>query len=222
VNLADQPLGEIPTKNPRVRVLAIDDLTAAILRAQIDDVEQRAEFAKVLLVDPYVFIDAADGSVPWKPDAVSQYFGRTRKRIGLDHLDFHHLRKFMEIYGQEMGYSVTQVAMRAGHDPSIAAKQLQRKGERDGSSTGGRRGVVDRGLAEALRLGDRLHVAMSPRPRCVRQGHEICLGVAKCLVEPSPRYALFIRVGWLAEVLARRFNRTIGVEHGVVRAVDHH
>ena len=33
VNLANQPLGEIPTKNRRVRVLAIDDLTAAILRA---------------------------------------------------------------------------------------------------------------------------------------------------------------------------------------------
>ena len=28
----------------------------------------------------------------------------------------------METYGQEMGYSVTQVAMRAGHDPSVAAK----------------------------------------------------------------------------------------------------
>ena len=45
-----------------------------------------------------------------------------RKRIGLDHLDFHYLRMFMETYGQEMGFSITQVAMRAGHDPSIAAK----------------------------------------------------------------------------------------------------
>jgi len=41
--------------------------------------------------------------VPWKPDAVSQYFARMRKRIGLDHLDFHYLRKFMDTYGQEMG-----------------------------------------------------------------------------------------------------------------------
>ena len=72
--------------------------------------------------DPYVFTDSADGSEPWKPDTISQYFGRMRKRVGLDHLDFHDLRKFMETYGQEMGYSVTQVAMHAGHDPSIAAK----------------------------------------------------------------------------------------------------
>lgn len=33
-----------------------------------------------------------------------------------------YLREFMEAYGQEVGYSVAQVSMRAGHDPSIAAK----------------------------------------------------------------------------------------------------
>ena len=43
--LPERPLGEIPTKNRRVRMLAVDDLTA----------------------DPYVFTDAADGSEPWKP-----------------------------------------------------------------------------------------------------------------------------------------------------------
>ena len=91
--------------------------------------------------DPYIFTDAADGSVPWKPDAVSQYFTRMRmrKRIGLDHLDFHYLRKFMETYGQEMGYSLTQVAMRAGHDPSIAAKHYS-----------GRVSETDRALATAV------------------------------------------------------------------------
>lgn len=89
--------------------------------------------------NPYVFTDAADGSVPWKPDTVSQYFSRLRGRIGLDHLDFHDLRKFMATYGQEMGYSVTQVAMRAGHDPSIAAKHYS-----------GRVTETDRALAAAV------------------------------------------------------------------------
>jgi hypothetical protein len=28
----------------------------------------------------------------------------------------------METYGQEMGYSVTQVALRAGHNPAVAAR----------------------------------------------------------------------------------------------------
>jgi integrase len=139
-NLAGQPLAEIPTKNRRVRTLALDDLTVAILRAQIAEVEARAELVRAELIDdPYVFTDVADGSEPWKPDTVSQYFGRMRKRVGLDHLDFHDLRKFMETYGQEMGYSVTQVAMRAGHDPSIAAKHYS-----------GRVSETDRALAKAV------------------------------------------------------------------------
>ena len=74
-----------------------------------------------LAADPYIFTDVVDGSEPWSPDAVSQYFDRMRKRVDLDHVKFHHLRKFMETYGQEAGFSVAQVAMRAGHDPSIAA-----------------------------------------------------------------------------------------------------
>ena len=32
-------------------------------------------------------------------------------------MNLHSLRKFMETYGQEMGYSITQVALRAGHKP---------------------------------------------------------------------------------------------------------
>ena len=140
VVLPGRPLGEIPTKNRRVRMLAVDDLTASVLRAQIQMVDERAHVAGVELVaDPYVFTDAADGSQPWKPDAVSRYFARLRARIGLEHLDFHYLRKFMETYGQEMGYSVAQVAMRAGHDPTVAAKHYS-----------GRVAETDRALAKAV------------------------------------------------------------------------
>jgi integrase len=122
-SLSDRSLEEIPTKNRRVRTIAIDDATADALRVQIAMVEDRAQLCGVALVDdPYVFTDAADGSEPWKPDAISRFFTRIRKRVGLEHLSFHDLRKFMETYGQEMGYPVTQVALRAGHDPVIAAK----------------------------------------------------------------------------------------------------
>ena len=75
-----------------------------------------------LAADPYLFSDAVDGSVPWKPDAVTQYFTRLRDREGLAHLDFHYLRRFMETYGQDLGFPAVQVAMRAGHDPSVAAR----------------------------------------------------------------------------------------------------
>ena len=131
---------EIPTKNRRIRTIAIDDLTSAILRAQVDMMRARASFGQVAVVaDAFVFTDAPDGSEPWKPDAVSRFFARLRKRIELDHLDFHYLRKFIETYGQEMGYSVTRVAMRAGHDPAIAAKHYS-----------GRVSETDRALATAV------------------------------------------------------------------------
>jgi integrase len=140
VKMPGEPVQEIPTKNRRTRTLALDDLTVAILRAQFADVEARSALVHVDLVDdPYVFTDAVDGSVPWKPDTVWQYVDRMRERDGLDHLNFHDLRKFMETYGQEMGYSVTQVAMRAGHDPPIATKHYS-----------GRVGETDRALANAV------------------------------------------------------------------------
>jgi integrase len=140
VKIPGEELAEIPTKNRRERVLALDPMTAGVLRTQLDLVASRAAAAGVELVeDPYVFTDASDGSEPWKPDNVSQYFDRMRKRVDLDHVKFHHLRKFMETYGQEAGYSVTQVAMRAGHDPSVAAKHYS-----------GRVAETDRALASAV------------------------------------------------------------------------
>ena len=140
VSLKGVPLQEITTKNRRQRTLALDDLTLSMLRAQVELLEERAAFAGVPLApDPYVFSDDIAGQVPWKPDAISQYFGRLRQRTGLNHLDFHSLRKFMETYGQEMGYSVAQVAMRAGHDPAVAAKHYS-----------GRVVETDRELAHAV------------------------------------------------------------------------
>ncbi len=128
VALPGVPVGEIPTKNRRVRTIALDDLTVSILRAQIDMVDQRAAFARGKVVDDaYVFSDAADGSEPWKPGSVTQYFNRLRDRAGLAHLNLHSLRKFMETYGQEMGYSMTQVALRAGHNPAVAARYYSGK-----------------------------------------------------------------------------------------------
>lgn len=123
VVLPGQAVQEIPTKNRRARPVALDDVTHSMLRAQVEMMEKRAALAGAELVhDPYVFSDAVDGSQPWKPDSITQFFKRLRARVGLGHLDFHYLRKFMETYGQDLGFSQAQVAMRAGHDPSVAAK----------------------------------------------------------------------------------------------------
>jgi hypothetical protein len=56
---------------------------------------RRAEAAGTeLLADAFVSSDTIDGSEPWRPGAVTMYFGRLRSRSGLEHLNFHSLRNF--------------------------------------------------------------------------------------------------------------------------------
>jgi len=80
-----------------------------------------------------------DGSEPRDPDTITQYFGRLRDPLQLEHLEFKSLRRFMDTYGQELGFSLAQVAMRAGHDPAVAARHYT-----------GRVTQADRDLAEAI------------------------------------------------------------------------
>jgi integrase len=123
VQLPGQPIEEKATKNRRERSVALDEFTLSMLRAQVEMLEERAKAMGVELIDDaYVFSDSPDGSEPWKPGSITRYFARLRERVGLEHLDFHYLRKFMETYGEDLGFSPVQVAMRAGHDPSVAAK----------------------------------------------------------------------------------------------------
>lgn len=118
-----KPIEEIPTKNRRVRQVALDQRSVEIIANQIDLMANRAADLGVELVpDSFLFSDAADGSLPWKPDSVTQYFVRLRERCELTQFNLHSLRKFMETYGQDQGFSGAQVAMRAGHDPSVAAR----------------------------------------------------------------------------------------------------
>jgi integrase len=140
VALRGEPAREIPTKNRRARQVAIDDATMRMLREQVELIESRASLAGVELIeDPYIFSDEADGAMPWKPDSLTQYFVRLRDREGLSNIDFHSLRKFMETYAQDLGFSTAQVAIRAGHDPSVMARHYT-----------GRIEEADRALASAV------------------------------------------------------------------------
>jgi integrase len=140
LELPGQPLSEMPTKNRRERRVALDELTLGMLRTQVEYMRKRAATVGAALVpDAYIFSDAPDGSEPWRPGSITLYFSRLRRQVGLEHLDFHYLRKFMETYGQNMGFSPVQGAMRAGHDPSVAAKHYT-----------GQLEEVDRKLATAV------------------------------------------------------------------------
>lgn len=128
IDLNRKPLVEAPTKNRRIRHVAVDPATLDVLRTQHEFMRARAASVGCEVADDaFLFSDSIDGCDAWRPGAITLYFGRIRKRAGLPHLNFHSLRKFMETYGQELGFSAAQVAMRAGHDPSVAAKHYTGK-----------------------------------------------------------------------------------------------
>ena len=107
-----EPLVEISTKNRRIRTVAVDEATLTVLQDQRSMLTGRAAACGTeLMPDAYVFSDAADGSEPWNPNMVTRYFDRLRRRAGLEHLRFHDLRKFMETYAQDLGFSPVQVAI---------------------------------------------------------------------------------------------------------------
>lgn len=127
-------------KNQEDRSLALDRATLSLMASNLDMMKHRAAtIGAELIDDPFLFSNEPDGSVPWRPGSISQYFGRLRVEVGLDNLKFKHLRSFMDTYGQEAGFSLAQVALRAGHDPAVASKHYT-----------ARVTETDRRLAEAL------------------------------------------------------------------------
>ncbi len=139
-DLPGQPWSEGSTKNRRRRQLAVGAKTIEIMRTQLGFIQQRADACDCDLVeDPFLFSASPDSSEPLRPGAITLYFGRLRSRTGLDHLQFRHLRRFMGTYGQDLGFSLAQVAARAGHDPAVAGRHYS-----------GSVPEADRALAQAI------------------------------------------------------------------------
>ena len=141
LELVGQPLIEKEgPKNDEERALTLDPTTLSLMTAQLEMMKTQAAACDTDLIDhAFLFSNAADGSLPWRPGAITQYFGRLRTRAGLPHLQYKQMRTFMDTYGQDLGFSLAQVALRAGHDPAVAAKHYT-----------GRITETDRALAAAL------------------------------------------------------------------------
>lgn len=123
IDLHDRPVTEGPTKNRRARRVALDARSTEVIEDQVAMMERRTEGLDVeLAAEAFLFSDVLDGCQPVRPMTVTRYFGRLRTRIGLNHLTFQSLRRFMDTYGQDLGFSPAQVALRAGHDPSVASR----------------------------------------------------------------------------------------------------
>jgi integrase len=134
------PIEKECPKNRKLRNLALDPITISMIEAQLQAAADRASKVGTELVeDHFLFSNSVDGSTPWRPSSISQYFGRLRDGAELPHLKFKHFRKFMDTYGQELGFSLAQVALRAGHDPAVASRHYT-----------GKVSDTDRALAAAL------------------------------------------------------------------------
>jgi integrase len=139
------------TKGHKVRFVALDPVSIQVALEQLRWMNSRAESGGVKLDDdPYLFSDALDGSVPWRPIYVSRWFATVRSRcIGVvrPEVHFHCLRHFHSTHALDLGYPITAVAGRNGHDPSVLLKVYAHHLEQ-----------TDRKISEAV-------AALVPRPK---------------------------------------------------------
>jgi integrase len=108
------------TKNRRWREVALDPVTVTVIRGHLAMLTARASAAGARFADDgYVFTDTATGDQPWNPHVVTDTFRKLTADLDLKHLTFHSLRKFMESRALDLGFSINEVAHRAGHDPAV-------------------------------------------------------------------------------------------------------
>ncbi len=109
-------LVEKETKTRNIRRITIDTDTVTILAAQIAVLTERADACKTQLVDGhFLFSDAMDAGMPWRPDAVSRDFARCCKASKLTGIRLHDLRHAAATAMMAAGVDVVTGASRLGH-----------------------------------------------------------------------------------------------------------
>jgi integrase len=102
-------------KGGRLTRVALDPESVEVLREHLDRCAAWAAEADIEL-DPegFVFSDAPDHSTPWRPDSVTQRFGRLRDQLGIK-TTLHKLRHYSATELIIAGVDVATVAGRLGH-----------------------------------------------------------------------------------------------------------
>lgn len=116
--VVDGPDGVVlkDTKNGRAYRAAIDDSLVALLTEHRARAEARAEAAGTEIpASGFVFSYEADASRPWRPDGVTNRFGRLRRAVGLESVRLHDLRHYVATALLAAGVPVPTVAGRLGH-----------------------------------------------------------------------------------------------------------
>jgi len=116
--VVDGPNGVVlkDTKNGHAYRVAIDESLAELLADHRDRSQVRADHAGTAIARrAFVFSYEPDGSRPWRPDGVTNRFGRLRRAAGLDHVRLHDLRHYVATTLLASGVPVSTVAGRLGH-----------------------------------------------------------------------------------------------------------
>ena len=117
-------LAEKPTKTNQERKVALDDIAIALLAQHRTRVTEWARQAEAQIGDDaFVFSPYLDGSKPFRPDNVTNFFIRVRDGLGLTNVRLHDLRHFTATELIGAGVDVRTVAGRLGHsDPSLTLR----------------------------------------------------------------------------------------------------
>jgi integrase len=112
----DQERIEKDTKTHQARRVAIDEATRELLREFHLRARERALAVGVSLgADAFVFSEEPDGSAPWRPDVCTNWFGRLRSELGLDHVRLHDVRHFVATALGDAGTNIATISARLGH-----------------------------------------------------------------------------------------------------------
>ncbi len=104
--------------------MALDEVGLSVLRTHRARVEEWARLAdEELRPDAFIFSPYVDGSLPFRPDNVTNFFIRVRDELKLPDVRLHDLRHFTATQLIGAGVDVRTVAGRLGHtDPSMTLR----------------------------------------------------------------------------------------------------
>lgn len=106
-------------KNYRARTVAIDAGTAAVLAEwKRECASSHLELGQVLAPSWFVWTSEVDGSVPWRPDGVTQRWDVLRKRAGVS-MRWHDIRKVTQSLLATNRVGLAEAAERGGHSKEV-------------------------------------------------------------------------------------------------------
>ncbi|MBF6555122.1 MAG: site-specific integrase [Acidimicrobiales bacterium] len=117
-------LAEKTTKTDHSRRVALDEVGVALLTRHRSLVDKWAsEVGTAVAETAFVFSPYEDGSQPFRPDNVTNFFIRVRDSLDLPNIRLHDLRHFTATQLIGAGVDVRTVAGRLGHsDPSLTLR----------------------------------------------------------------------------------------------------